>query len=692
MRTLPFLLLTANTLQAFSQTPDSLYHQLPQAEIKFSTQNQRLRLLSSEGTIDTGLISKTPVNSIISAVNTVPGVRMEERSPGSYRLSMRGSLLRSPFGVRNVKIYLGDFPLTDAGGNTYLSSLDFSNVHSLRILKGPESSIFGANTGGVLLIDAVPHPADSLTAKIAVSGGSYGLFYENAAFQKRWKKAEFTFTQAYQRSDGYRENSGMQKHFVQLAHRWDYHSKMSLKALLVFSDLHYQTPGGLTLQQYEQNPAAARFPTATLPGAVAQKAAIYNRTVFGGISNEFRISAKLKHVISIFGSHTDFKNPFITNYEVRAENTIGARTYLDLGIGRTNRFSAKFNVGAEWQQTNSQIENFTNNQGNKGNLAASDDIHARQGFVFVRALADLYRKVLIEGSLSANLFNYSYRNNFPVQEAGFSTRNFNPQLMAGMSASWTISNLFSWRASVRNGYSAPTIAEVRSSDNIVNTALEAENGTSYETGFRLRGRREIIKLDASVFYFELKNAIVRRLNDDGTEYFINAGGTSQPGIEAQISLDLIRPEADKWIRSLQLTGNMTYSQFSFKDYRVAGNDFSGKSLTGVPRYTSTESISIGFPLGFSLYAQYYYASEIPLNDGNSVFADAYHLVQTRIEWKKPLSKLELTFFAGIDNLLDQKYSLGNDLNAAGNRYYNAAAPRNYYGGIKAQISKFKDQR
>src|SRR6185437_2769685 len=46
-----------------------------------------------------------PGVSFIPALNTVPGVRAEERSPGSYRLSIRGSLLRSPFGIRDVKIY-----------------------------------------------------------------------------------------------------------------------------------------------------------------------------------------------------------------------------------------------------------------------------------------------------------------------------------------------------------------------------------------------------------------------------------------------------------------------------------------------------------------------------------------------------------------------------------------------------------
>ncbi|MEY2835608.1 MAG: hypothetical protein RLZZ557_1270, partial [Bacteroidota bacterium] len=53
--------------------------------------------------------------SMLPAFNQVAGVRMEERSPGSYRLSIRGSLLRSPFGVRNVKVYFDDYIFTDAG-------------------------------------------------------------------------------------------------------------------------------------------------------------------------------------------------------------------------------------------------------------------------------------------------------------------------------------------------------------------------------------------------------------------------------------------------------------------------------------------------------------------------------------------------------------------------------------------------
>ncbi len=684
MHKLLFLFIISGSA-VFAQTPDSLYHQLPEAEVKYHSQGQRLRLLSSESMIDTNLIGKSPVNSAVSAVNTVPGVRMEERSPGSYRLSVRGSLLRSPFGIRNVKIYLGDFPLTDAGGNTYLNSLDLNNVHSIRILKGPESSIFGANTGGVLLIDPVPHPIDSLIVKASVSGGSYGLFHQTAVFQKRWKKSQFSLIQAYQRSNGYRENSALEKQFVQFSQLWEYHPKATLKLLFIFSDLFYETPGGLTLQQFNDTPAAARYATATLPSAAIQKASITNRTFFGGISNEYRITKRLKHVISFFGSHTDFKNPFITNFEVRAENTAGVRTYLDLSLGKTNRFTAKFNLGGEYQQTNALIENYGNNQGNKAALMASDHVNARQGFLFSRILIDVSQRLLMETSLSYNVFNYSYKNVFPTPEASYTSRNFNPQFMPGIAASFAITKQFAWRASVRGGYSAPTIAEVRSSDNVVNTSLEAEKGISYETGFRFSDRNNFLQIDASIFYFELSNAIVRRLNDDGTEFFINAGGTSQPGIEGQIALNLIKLRKEKIIRGLKITGNGTYNRFSFKNYRVGNTDYSGKALTGVPQFTSSETVSIDFPFSISLFAQYYYASEIPLNDGNAVFAKEYHLLQARLEWQKSIWKLQFTFFAGGDNLLDQKYSLGNDLNAAGNRYYNAAPPRNYYGGMKVSL-------
>ena len=97
-------------------------------------------------------INRYSNTSLVSVLNTIPGLRMEERSPASYRLSVRGSLLRSPFGVRNVKVYWNEIPLTDAGGNTYLNLVDINQLTGAEIIKGPAASMYGAGTGGALLL------------------------------------------------------------------------------------------------------------------------------------------------------------------------------------------------------------------------------------------------------------------------------------------------------------------------------------------------------------------------------------------------------------------------------------------------------------------------------------------------------------------------------------------------------------
>src|SRR5678815_1496519 len=99
---------------------------------------------------------------------------MDERSPGSYRLSIRGNLLRSPFGVRNVKIYWNGIPFTDANGNTYLNQIDFNNIGRMEIIKGPGGSMYGAGTGGVVLLSGAVAAAKENSLSLNVSAGSYG--------------------------------------------------------------------------------------------------------------------------------------------------------------------------------------------------------------------------------------------------------------------------------------------------------------------------------------------------------------------------------------------------------------------------------------------------------------------------------------------------------------------------------------
>lgn len=637
-----------------------------------------LRAVAAVSLIDSAQFKNQPSHSLVSLVNTAPGVRMEERSPGSYRLSLRGSLLRSPFGIRNVKIYIDDFPLTDAGGNTYLNSLDMAGIESLEIFKGPEASIFGANTGGAVLISTNLKPINQLN--LTSTAGSYGLFHQTASLNQVLHHYQFNVTGGYQQSDGYRENSALKRRYIQTSQLWDYSANGKLKAVIFYSDLDYQTPGGLTAAQLAVNPQSARPATATLPGAISQKAAIYNKTFFAGLTNSYVLNQHFKHVIALYYSNTDFKNPFITNYEKRLENTYGLRTFMAFTAVKDGiKYSAQ--AGVESARTTTLINNFGNAQGVPAQQIASDDLSAKQSFGFLRLNLDVKQRLLIELASSLNFFGYNYQSYFPIATAE-QQRSFKTRLMPKFAASYLFTKEMSFRTSVSKGYSPPTLAEVRASDNVINTNLQAEAGWNYEAGFRYQAKNNRLTIDGTAFYFNLRDAIVRRVNTNDTEYFINAGGTKQLGTELQTSFWLIKAKPHQLIRGLLLSNSFTYSHFKFNNFENAGNNFTGNSLTGVPRHTVLSSVEVNFPIGIFLFAQHNYTSAIPLNDGNTVYAKPYHLADLKTGLRDlKFGKTAVAIAFGINNLLNQDYSLGNDLNAANNRYFNPAMKRNYYGTI-----------
>jgi iron complex outermembrane receptor protein len=163
---------------------------------------------------------------------------------------------------------------------------------------------------------------------------------------------------------------------------------------------------------------------------------------------------------------------------------------------------------------------------------------------------------------------------------------------------------------------------------------------------------------------------------------VNAGGTNQKGVEA-FAEAYVMNRADGWLRQFRLWSSATFFHFRFTDYKVNNANYSGNELTGVPSKTILVGADFVFAKGLYWNTTFNYTSALPLNDANDIYASDYRLWQSRIgiKWKWH-GHYSMDIFAGIDNAADELYSLGNDINAFGRRYFNPAADRNYYGGIR----------
>ena len=685
------LRLAAQTPAAAPTPPDTLTARaLPAATVVGYGQRLPLRRTAAGvGVIDNTVIQRFNENSLASAVNTLPGVRLEERATASYRISVRGSTLRSPFGVRNVKLYYFDIPYTEANGTTPLNLLDPAQLGRIEVLKGPAGSVYGAGTGGVVRLEnRRPLPGQS-RAQVGYSVGSYGLRRFTATAEASGKGTDYWRAQyAHQQLAGYRQQSSLRRDVFAVDGELTPSPKQTLTLHALYTDIYYQLPGGLTRAQFEQDPRQARPGTVAAPGTVAQQASYASQTGLLGATHEYRFSEKWSTTATLYGRATRIATPYLVDFERDASLGGGGRAALNYRTALAGR-SLRVQGGGEFQASFLDSRSYQNLAGTPGPLRYDDEISTRTGFVFAQADYELPAGFLLTAGASYNRLRYQIaRVSAASTNPGsyVSESNFQPQVSPRVALLKEFTAQVSAYASVSTGFSPPTEAELRPSDGSINQNLLAERGTSYEVGSRgtLLGGRLVF--DVALFDFELRNTIVSRSDAQGTQLFANSGTTHQRGAEVAASGYLWRPAASATgptpAAGLRLWGSYAYNHFRFGSYESAtGQNFSGNKLTGTAPHTLSAGLDFSQALGFYVSPTLSHQATLPLDDANTDYAAGYWVFGSRAGWRRTLAaRLELDIYGGVDNAGNRRYSLGNDLNAFGGRYFQPAPERNYYGG------------
>ncbi|HAA16821.1 MAG TPA: TonB-dependent receptor, partial [Cytophagales bacterium] len=419
-----------------------------------------------------------PATTWVPILNTLAGVRLEERAPASYRVSIRGSSLRAPFGVRNVKIYWNGIPLTEANNTTALNLLDMGSIDQVEVLKRPAGSSFGAGTGGVINFTTL-NPDAGVGVRASYTGGSWGTHH--GRLQASWgnENQRIETRISHLQSQGYRDHSAVQRTVGQVGYQYVTQDQGAWSLHALGTLLDYQIPGGINAEQLADNPRQAR------PRSADQNSSIDQDRLLVNVGYQSSSKKSLRFQVNGFGYTGNFENPFILDYKVEDNSGGGLRAGAQWAV----RPNWDLQLGTELQRSVDIAGNYGNVGGVRDTIRFADDIQTTQALAYLATQFRPWAGWEITGGLSLNSLEYNVTRTQNAFDPNHEIRTFIwefPLVLAprlAISRSWT-----NWvaHASINYGFSPPTLDEVRTNEGSLNTLLRPEQGWNYEVGLRWR--------------------------------------------------------------------------------------------------------------------------------------------------------------------------------------------------------------
>ena len=114
--------------------------------------------------------------SIEEALRTVPGLVVRDQLGGASRatIAIRGAGSSNSFGVRSIRLMIDGIPKNNAGGSGQdLANLDMASISGIEVLRGPASTLYGNQAGGVVSMTSETGGPDR--RQLQVLAGSFGF-------------------------------------------------------------------------------------------------------------------------------------------------------------------------------------------------------------------------------------------------------------------------------------------------------------------------------------------------------------------------------------------------------------------------------------------------------------------------------------------------------------------------------------
>ena len=217
-----------------------------------------LELAQHVNVLDAGQIVASDAKNLPDLVSHLPGVatyHLGAGNPAMTQIQMRG-YGEGGFGRVLVSVdgeHLNNF---DMYAPNY-ARVPLNGVRKVEVLYGPQTVLYGdSSSAGMINVVTMPSSGDAPKTYGEVHGGSWGTFGAAAGTAGSLEDADIDYFAdlSYDRSDGYRDNSGFDIWNAQGGLRKNFANGSFLRLSTFFNDSEYDLPGPLSWADYRHDP------------------------------------------------------------------------------------------------------------------------------------------------------------------------------------------------------------------------------------------------------------------------------------------------------------------------------------------------------------------------------------------------------------------------------------------------------
>jgi iron complex outermembrane receptor protein len=614
------------------------------------------------------------------ALVAVPGLFFQNRYnfAQDLRIAIRGFGARANFGIRGIRIFADDIPLTLPDGQGSVDAIDLGSVQQIDVIRGPFSAVYGSASGGVINIRTEDGPETPFVSG-RLNLGSYDYRQGQLKAGGQTGKLNWLANLSATKLDGYRDHANYKSSLFNSKFRYDFDESTSLTVVANAVDSPIaDDPGGLNAREVDEDRRQA-----------APRNLLYNagekldqQTL--GLALRKKIGDNQELMLRNYYVWRDFSNrlPFDVNSNGQGGSVDLDRLFAGFGgnYGWTSTIGGHGNhfiVGLDYDAQRDHRKRFANNQGELGDLTTNQDEDVTTTGLYIQDVLDLTASAAL--TLGGRFDDVDYKVSDRTDGGGSGKRSFNEfSPMAGVN--WAVREAVNLYGNISSSFDPPATTELANPDGPTgfNQALESQTASNYEIGVKglISGR---LRYELALFHIDVKDEIVPyELEGSGQSFFQNAGKSTHAGLEAAVSVELAP--------GLLGTATYTWSDFTFDEFQgVNGDIYDGNRIPGVPQQLFNLDLNWSHSSGFYAGWDFLYVGKFYANNANTVETDDYLVSNLRAGFRWELEQWVLEPFVGVNNLFDKEYMGNVRLNASFGRYYEPAPERNIYAGLSLRF-------